>query len=256
MITETDLERAATELREAGCVAAEEEAAKLVEAAGGARPRLRELLARRCAGEPLAWLIGSTSFCGETVLVHPGVYVPRMQSERIALRAVALLPARGLAVDLCTGSGAIAVVLKRRRPLARVAASEIDPRAAACARANGVEVFLGDLTAGLPSRLRGLADVVTAVVPYVPTAELRLLPRDVLAHEPRPALDGGADGTTLLRRAAHEARSLLRPGGPLLLELGGEEADVLRPLLLDLGYRDLDLIFDEEGDLRGLSSRR
>ena len=256
MSTEEDLRLAATKLREAGSIAAEEEAERLVEAAGGAAPRLRELLARRCSGEPLAWLVGSTSFCGETVLVHPGVYVPRPQSERLALRAVARLPERGLAVDLCTGSGAVAVVLKRRRPLARVVAAEIDPLAVACAEANGIEVYLGDMAAGVPRRMRNLVDVVTAVVPYVPTAELRLLPRDVVAYEPHRALDGGEDGTTLLKRAALEARPLLRPGGSLLLELGGDEAGLLRPQLIENGYRDFELLFDEEGDLRGLSCCR
>ena len=110
-------------LRAAGCVAAEEEATELMGAAAGSSVRLRELVARRCTGEPLAWLVGSVSFCGVTVLVHPEVYVPRWQTEPLAIEAAARLPEDGIAVDLCTGSGAIAAVLSHRRPRARVASS-------------------------------------------------------------------------------------------------------------------------------------
>lgn len=204
----------------------------------------------------MGWLVGWVGFCGERVLVHRGVYVPRWQSEPLALAAAARLPERGVAVDLCTGAGAIAVVLARRRPLARVVATEIDPVAVACARANGVEVFEGDMAIDLPAELAGQVDVVTAVVPYVPTGELRLLPRDVMAYEPRSALDGGTDGTTFLVRAVREVAGLLRPGGSLLLELGGDEAELLRPVLAECGYSDVELMVDEDGELRAVCCRR
>jgi release factor glutamine methyltransferase len=254
--TATDLARTTEQLRAAGCVAAAEEAAELLEATRGDGKRLAALVARRCSGEPLAWLVGSVRFCGETVLVRPGVYVPRWQSESLVLEAAGRLPERGAAVDLCTGAGAIALVLGRRRPLARVVASEIDPLAAACARTNGVEVYEGDLAAGLPPTLAGRVDVVTAVVPYVPTGELHLLPRDVTAFEPRGALDGGEDGTTFLVRAVGESTALLRAGGSLLLELGGDQVDLLAPVLADNGYHDTRLLVDGDGDLRALACRR
>lgn len=249
---ERELAATIAALRAAGCVAAEEEATELVELAAGDVERLRLLLERRCAGEPFAWLVGSVRFCGEAVLVHAGVYVPRWQSEPLALEAARRLPEGGLAVDLCTGSGAIALVLMRRRPSARVVATDIDPLAVVCARCNGIEVFESDMAANLPEEVRGEVDVVTAVVPYVPTGDLRLLPRDVTAYEPRSALDGGADGTTLLVRAAVEAVRLLRAGGSLLLEIGGDEADVLGSVLVENGYRDLEVLRDEDGDPRAL----
>ena len=245
----------AARLRQAGCIAAEREAAELLAAAAADTARLAELVERRSAGEPLAWLTGSVRFCGETVLVAPGVYVPRPQSEPLARAAVARLTDGGTAVDLCTGSGAIAVVLAQRRPTARVVATEIDPLAVGCARVNGVEVFEGDMAAGLPATLAGRVDVVTAVVPYVPTGELRLLPRDVVAFEPRRALDGGADGTVHLARAAVVAARLLRPGCSLLLELGGDQARLLEPVLAAHGFRDTELLTDEEGDPRALICR-
>lgn len=225
-------------------------------AANGDAGRLDELVTRRCAGEPVAWLVGSVRFCGETVLVHHGVYVPRWQSEPMTLEAVARLPRRGVAVDLCTGSGAIALVMGTRRPEARVLASERDPRAVACARANGIDVYEGDMARGLPPSLEGTVDVVTAVVPYVPTDEVRLLPRDVVAFEPPDALDGGPDGTTYLCDAIRQAARLLSAGGSLLVEVGGDQDDILWPVLEECGFGDLSRSVDEDGDLRALYCRR
>jgi len=230
--------------------------AELVDAAGGDQERLRGFVARRCSGEPLAWLVGSVRFCAETVLVRPGVYVPRRQSEPLALEAAARLPADGIAVDLCTGAGAIAVILSRRRPMARVVASQIDPVAAGCARTNGIEVYEGDMAASLPDTLAGQTDVVTAVVRYVPSSELRLLARDVMAFGPRGALDGGKDGTRFLVRAIEDGAHLLHAGGSLLLELGGDRVDLLAPVLAENGYHDMDLLVDEDGDARGVCCRR
>lgn len=245
----------AARLAAAGCVAFEDEAAELVGAAGGDAARLEDLLARRCQGEPTAWLVGSVRFCGLEVVVHEGVYVPRWQSEPLALEAVARLPETGCAVDLCTGSGALAVVLGHHRPRARVLASELDPRAVACARANRVEVYEGDLAAGLPPGLAGTVDVVTAVAPYVPTGALRLLARDVLAYEPRLALDGGDDGTAVLRGALAAGAGLLRRGGSLLVELGGDQGELLGAPLSAAGFDDVALGRDEDGEVRFLSCR-
>ena len=255
MGTDQVLARVTEQLRRAGCVAAEAEAVELVEAAGGDAEGLDELVARRSLGEPLAWLVGSMRFCDEVVGVEPGVFVPRLQSEQLAIEAAARLPPGGLAVDLCTGAGAIAVVLVHRRPSARVVATEIDPLAVACARANGIEVYEGDMAAAVPDELWGRADVVTAIVPYVPTDALRLLPRDVIAYEPRLALDGGVDGTRLLARAVREAAGLLRRGGSLVVELGGDQAERIRPVLDETGYHDVELFHDEDHDLRALAAR-
>ncbi len=218
-----------------GCVDPAAEADALLDASNAGVEPLEELLARRLAGEPLAWIIGWVRFCDARVRVDPGVFVPRPQTEALARRAAALLPVDGIAVDLCAGSGAIAVVVGAARPRATVIATDVDPVAVACARRNGVEALLGDLDEPLPPALRGRVDVVTAVVPYVPTEELHLLPRDVLVHEPRRALDGGPRGTVVLERTARAATRWLRPGGSVLLELGGEQADVLSTIMAAAG---------------------
>ena len=153
-------------------------------------------MARRLTGEPLAWITGTVEFCGRTILVQPGVYVPRWHTESVAWRAVARMPRGGTGIDLCTGSGAIAAVLIAERD-ARMLATDLDPLCVACARANGVDARVGDLFDGET----GPFDVVTAVVPYVPTSDLPLLQRDTFAFETTLAYDGGEDGLDLARRA-------------------------------------------------------
>jgi release factor glutamine methyltransferase len=238
----------------AGFLAAEEEAEELLNCAAGDRALLAEIVARRLTGEPLAWVTGRVSFCGVEVSVDPGVYVPRWQSERLARRAVECLPGEGIAIDLCTGSGAIAKVLMAERPDARVVACDLDERAVVCAAANGLEVYQGDLFAGLPVALRGRADVVVAVVPYVPTGELGVLQRDTFTFESRLSYDGGPDGTAVLRRVVADAPRFLRHGGTLLLELGGDQAAPLGDELVRLGYGQLAVLRDEEGDVRGVEA--
>jgi len=239
-------------LMAAGCVAANEEAEELVAAAPD-RPTLEAWIRRREQGEPLAWITGTLQFCGHTLRVEPGVYVPRLQSEELARRAAALLgPNGGRAADLCTGAGAIAVHLTTEAPMATVIGVDIDFRAVVCARRNGVLALVADLGQPLGSRE---FDVVTAVAPYVPTGALRLLPADVQRYEPRFALDGGADGLDLVRRIVASAARLLRPGGWLLTELGGDQDKTLLPTLSGSGFDTADTWFDEDGDLRGLAAQ-
>ena len=240
-------------LARGGFVAPDEEADELLAAAGGDAGRLGALVARRETGEPLAWITGTTRFCGLDVLVHEGVYVPRWQSEPLAERAAQRLPPDGVAVDLCTGTGAMALVLQQRRPRARVVATDLDPRAVANARANGVDAHEGDLFAPLDVRA---VDVVTGVVPYVPTPELGLLQRDTLAHEDVRSYDGGPDGLAVLRRAVDGAAEVLRDGGALLLELGGDQAADAAPYLHARGFTDVAVLRDEDGDPRGVEATK
>ena len=165
------------------------------------------------------------------------MYVPRWHTEALARRALELVPEGGTAVDLCTGTGALARVLMQKA--ARVVACDLDPRAVENARANGVEAYAGDLFAPLPPDVR--PDVVTAVVPYVPTPELPLLQRDTLAFESTLAYDGGPDGLALVRRVLAEAP----PGATLLLEMG-------EPQVRALGVGEP--IRDDEGDVRGIEA--
>ncbi len=241
-------------LGRAGFIAADEEADELLARAAGNAVLLDAMVTRRLTGEPLAWITGSVRFCGIDVRVDPGVYVPRWHSEPLARRAAQRFPAEGVAVDVCTGSGAIARVLAVTRPGARVVATDLDERSVTCAAANGVEVYRGDLLAPLPPALDGRVDVVVGVVPYVPTPELPLLQRDTFTFETSVAYDGGPDGAAILRRVAIDARRFLRRGGALLLELGGDHADLIAGDLARIGYADVALLIDEEGDARGIEA--
>lgn len=245
----------AARLRDGGFVAAEEEAALLVAAVGADAVALEAAVRRRLDGEPLAWIVGRAVFCGLPVVVHTGVYVPRPHSEALAWRAVEALPVRGVAIDLCCGSGAIAAVLRHHRPEAVVVACDVDERAVACARANGLDARAGDLLGAVPQRLRGGVDVLVGVVPYVPTPALPLLQRDTFRFESARSYDGGPDGTAILRRVLREARPLLRPGATVLLELGGDQHELLQAELHRLGYQVDPPLLDEEGDVRALVAR-
>jgi release factor glutamine methyltransferase len=243
-------------LAEGGCVAPDAEARALLRASSEGAGPIDELVGRRLRGEPLAWIIGWVSFCGIRVVVDPGVYVPRPHTQGLARRAVSLLPAGGIAVDMCTGSGAVAAVVASAHPHATVVATDIDPVAVVCARNNGVRALVGSLDKPLSPSLRGRVDIMTAVVPYVPTEELHLLPRDVVANEPRRAIDGGRRGTTLLVRAAEAAARWLRPGGSVLLELGGDQAGEVATALADAGLSEILVHRDDDGQDRAIEARR
>jgi release factor glutamine methyltransferase len=239
-------------LRAAGCIAAEEEAGELLEAAPNDET-LEVWIRRRERGEPLAWITGTARFGDHSLHVDPGVYVPRLQSEELARRAAAILADGGTAAaDLCTGAGAVAVHLMARAPAATVVGVDLDPRAAACARRNGVRAIVGDLDGPLRANV---FDVVTAIAPYVPTDELRLLPADVRRYEPTLALDGGADGLDVIRRVVAAGARLLRGGGWLLVEIGGDQDRALTPTLGANGFTSIEPWFDEDGDLRGIAAQ-
>ena len=104
--------------------------------------------------------------------------------------------------------------------------------------------------------MAGTVDVLCAVLPYVPTGALHLLPRDVVAHEPRRALDGGADGLTLVAELVIRSTRWVRPGGWLLLEVGEDQVDAVVGLMGSAGYGDTEVLADGDGDPRGVAGRR
>jgi release factor glutamine methyltransferase len=159
-------------------------------------------------------------------------------------------------VDLATGSGAVAMVMQAARPRAGVVATELDPVAVRCARRNGVDVLPGHLDRPLPADLVGRVDVLCGVLPYVPTGALGLLPRDVLAFEPRAALDGGPDGLAAVAAVVAGSRRWLRPGGWLLLEVGGDQVPAVTELFEASGHRSVDVLVDADGDRRAVVGRR
>jgi release factor glutamine methyltransferase len=245
-----DRAAAVTRLRAAGCVFAEDEARLLISAAR-TPAALAAMVDRRAAGQPLEHVLGWAEFCGLRIAVDPGVFVPRRRTEFLVRRAAALArraaaptgsdptgsdPAGRdptgqravVVVDLCCGSGAVGAALAAALGQVELHAADVDPAAVRCARRNvaaaGGQVYQGDLYRPLPARLRGRVDILAANVPYVPSGDVGLLPPEARAHEPRVALDGGADGLDVLRRVAAGAPLWLAPGGHLLVETSERQA--------------------------------
>lgn len=195
------------------------------------RATLRAGVKRRSSGEPLQYVTGEMPFRHIVVRVVPGVFIPRPETETLVgeglefLRAQA--PSEPVALDLCTGSGAVACSLAHEHDAVRIWATDLSPLAVTTASDNSerlgvggrVTVLEGDLTAPLPAELLGRVDVLLSNPPYIPSADMRELPPEVLGHEPHLALDGGPDGLDYARRIIDEGRRWLRPGGLLAMEL-------------------------------------
>ncbi|MCQ4043076.1 putative protein N(5)-glutamine methyltransferase [Streptantibioticus rubrisoli] len=214
-------------LRAAGCVFAEDEA-RLIVSTARTPAELAAMVDRRVVGLPLEHVLGWAEFCGMRVEVDSGVFVPRRRTEFLAREAVRLAAGRRVVVDLCCGSGAVGAAVAAAVDGVELHAADIDPAAVRCARRNvaavGGRVYEGDLYEPLPAVLRGRVDVLVANAPYVPSAAIGLLPPEAREHEPRLALDGGADGLAVQRRVAAQAPGWLAPGGHLLIETGERQA--------------------------------
>lgn len=202
--------------------------------------RFRAHCLRRAAAEPLAYILGEKEFHGLTLAVDLRVLVPRPDTETLvdwALEQMADRPAPRV-LDLGTGSGAIALALKKARPEAEVGAVDASADALAVARDNARRLGLqlqfrqADWLAGAPAGL----DLIVSNPPYIPAGDTHLA---ALSHEPSAALVSGADGLDDLRRIVQQAPGHLAACGWLLLEHGHEQADAVRTLLRDRGFTDV-----------------
>ena len=213
-------------LRAAGCVFAEDEAQLLLDQAASPAD-LESMVDRRAAGEPLEQILGWALFRGLRIAVEPGVFVPRRRTELLVELAVSLLGTGSIVVDLCCGSGAIGAAIADAVDNLDLYAVDVDPAAVRCARRNvppTARVYQGDLYGPLPPTLKHRVRVLAANVPYVPSDEIANMPPEARDHEPRSALDGGADGLDILRRVAADAAAWLAPGGHLLIETSERQA--------------------------------
>lgn len=246
-------------LRAAGCVYAEEEATLLTEAAGGPA-ELAALVRRRVAGVPLEHVVGWVDFGGRRIAVDEGVFVPRRRSELLVRQAVSFLHGRAapVVVDMCCGCGAIGLAVAVHAPGSRVHAVDIDPVAVRCAARNlapiGGVAYRGDLFEGLPSVLRGRVDVLVGNAPYVPTDAIGLMPPEARDHEPAIALDGGPDGTDLLRRIIAGAPDWLAADGMVLVELGESQIGAVTGALEAATLHPV-IVTDDRGGLVAVGRR-
>lgn len=211
----------------------------------------RDLIKRRLAGEPVAYLLGEHEFWGMPFYVDPNVLVPRPDTETVvevarSQRADRSAPCRVL--DLCTGSGVIAISLAKELPAARVVATELSEPAVAIAKRNAerngvadrVEVRLGDLWEPVAG---DRFDLICSNPPYIATKVIDTLQAEV-KREPRLALDGGPDGLAFYDRICAAARIHLEPGGALVVEHGFDQADAVRERFAAAGFERITLVND------------
>lgn len=244
-------------LRQAGCVFAEQEAA-LISARFTSTADRSAAVEKRCAGTPLELVLGRVEFAGTTVVVRPQVFLPRHRAENLveAVDAVGrTLTNRRPAdqpvtvLDLGCGTGAIAAALGARHPEWSIHASDVDLAAVECARLNALEfgfaVHRSDWFDGLPTQLRGQLDMVVAHLPYVPTDQIPLLPRDYRAAEPTASIDGGTDGLDPWRAVVASCSGWLRTNGHVLTQLtsaqqaaAAEIADTVGLVATSIEYAD------------------
>lgn len=244
---------------------------------------VRALVERRRKGEPVAYLLGKREFYGRTFAVDARVLVPRPETEVLVGVVLELLPKPGAAatetdaavaadgptgepaerrvLDVCTGSGAIAVTLAAERADLRVDATELSEGAAEVARGNAskhgvgdrVRVLLGDLFGPVEKGRR--YDVIASNPPYIPSADVAGLMADVRDFEPHLALDGGDDGLVLVRRLLNEAPEYLLAGGALVLEIGHDQGRRVAELARAQGYEEVALKEDYSGIERVVLAR-
>jgi len=206
-----------------------------LEPLGSAAPRVQEVAARRTVGEPLSRIVGKREFWGLSLTITPAVLDPRPETETIVEAALSILGGRRAEalriLDLGVGSGALLCALLTEFAVARGVGVDLSADAVDVARANlmacglssRAEIQVGDWTRALD----GPFDLILSNPPYIPTADLSGLPREVRDFDPWLALDGGTDGLAAYRRILPESRRLLAAGGRLLAELGaGQAADV------------------------------
>jgi release factor glutamine methyltransferase len=269
------------------------------------RTSLREGIKRRVAGEPLQYILGKAPFRRLELTVRPGALIPRPETEVLveivlaalqegaeaavaqaragavagAVDEVAVVPAAGetgapvvaaaqaRVLDLCTGTGCIALALLQECPGIHVVATDIDPAAVELARENASEqgwdgdgrlvILQDDLASSLlaSAGMQASFDVVVSNPPYIPTAELEVLPKEVAAYEPRQALDGGFDGLDLFRRILEQAQKLLKPGGLLACELHETRLDEAKALCEAQGFRNPRIHPDLTGTPRHITAQ-
>ncbi len=222
-----------------------------------ARTRLRELILRRLAREPVAYIAGKRGFhaLGLDLHVDPRVLIPRPETEHLVdwlLAGLPFAPSPVHVLDIGTGSGAIALAIKHARRDVLVTACDRSDDALAVAGDNatrlGLELTLlrSDLLAAVPRPELGF-DAIAANLPYIPTADIADLQPEVRRFEPHLALDGGPDGLDLVQRLIADSPPFLAPGARLLLEIGAGQAEATRAALAQRGFVEVDTRRDLAG---------
>jgi len=217
------------------------------------------MIERRVGREPLQYILGTQEFCGLEFDVNPAVLIPRPETELLVEYVAQRIPAERQAsiVDVCTGSGCIAVAIARLRPRARVIATDLSTLSLDVARQNAARHAVGERITWLEGdllgplvkqELEGRIDVIVSNPPYIPETDWATLQPEVRLFEPRRALVAGPQGTELHERLLQESGRYLSPGGALIMEIGDGQARALRRIVGQMpGYRFHRLVYDAAG---------
>ena len=219
--------------------------------------KVAALIERRVGGEPVAYITGAWEFYGLPMVITTDVLIPRMDTELLVDAAKELLNGRKMdarVLDLCCGSGCIACAIGHEMPAARIVAVDLSAKALEVARRNvavnrlssRVICMQADATASPPMSM-GQFDMIVSNPPYVRSADMKKLDRSVRDFEPSWALDGGKDGLKFYKSIIKYWKSVLRPGGYLLFEVGEGQAESVKEMLLTGGFRSVGSKFDTIG---------
>ena len=216
-----------------------------------------EMLKRRLNGEPVAYIVGEWEFYSLPILVNESVMIPRVDTEVLAEVAIKLIRRRGWQtrlLDMCAGSGCVGLAVAANVPGCRVVLADVSEQALAICRTNMLRNSLSRHVTAIevdamdtPPALLGAFDVIVSNPPYIPTRDLQTLDRSVRDYEPVSALDGGPDGLYFFRAIATNWSTLLKPSGNLALECGEGQADSVREILEDSGFKDIKTYPDSLG---------
>lgn len=220
---------------------------------GGTSTLYRDLLDRRAGHIPLQYLCGTQEFMGLSFLVNPAVLIPRQDTETLVELVLKEQTDRNIRIlDMCTGSGCIAVSLKKMGGYHKMTAADVSLEALKIARQNAerngvvLELVESDLFSGIDAA-KSQYEVIVSNPPYIPSGVIDSLQPEVRDHEPRLALDGMEDGLHFYRRLAAECGNYLTEGGSLYFEIGFDQAKDVGNLLKESGFTDIEVIKDGPG---------
>ena len=220
--------------------------------------KVNELIERRLAGEPIAYVTGSWEFYGLPLVIDRSTLIPRVDTEVVVDTALEILRSRGKmdarVLDLCAGSGCIACAIANELPASRVVAADVDLNCVSVCRRNAllnnlsprVTAIDADATAS-PPMLIGSFDMIVSNPPYIASAEIDTLDDSVRLYEPRLALDGGEDGLHFYREIIRRWKNVIRDGGYLVFEVGDTQSGEVQKLLRLASFRDVSAVKDTAG---------
>ncbi len=239
----------------------------MIEKSGGDEAVVGELVRRRIEGVPLSYLTGRQVFMGIEMLAGPEALIPRKETEIVCRGALSRLPLQGACrvIDVCCGAGNLGLAIAILRPETVVTGSDLSVEAVALANRNAEFLGLagrasfaaGDLFAPFDTAEHtGQIDLVICNPPYISTARVEQMPREISAFEPRMAFDGGPFGVRILTRLVREARKFLKPDGWLTFEVGLGQGPAMQKILQASPlYRDVESLPDAGGETRALLAR-